>query len=288
MIHGRTQRQIEQFLAHSSHAVLLVGPTGSGKNHLAEFMANKLMKLPEARSLQNQAFYQHITRQPDKQDIPVEQIRQIIDFQKLKTTGRSTIRRVVVIEDAQYLNPTSQNMLLKTLEEPPEDTVFILTVDNQYSLLPTIYSRCQKIAVLPVTKTQAQQFYGSSASDAEINSAWQLSQGRVGLMSMLLAEDDQDHPLKQAIGQAKEILSSTSYARLIQVEWLGKDRAQLLILFEAMARVAAALQASAAQKGQSATVERLQRTRQHIIKATVAFQGNSSLKLVLDDLFLNL
>ena len=54
-------------------------------------------------------------------------------------------KRLVLIYQAQQLTIDAQNALLKTLEEPPENTLIILAVNNSHQLLPTIVSRCQII-----------------------------------------------------------------------------------------------------------------------------------------------
>jgi DNA polymerase III subunit delta' len=71
--------------------------------------------------------------------IRVEQISQIIDFLSTRGYGGS---KVIIIEDADKLNATAANKLLKTLEEPKIGT-FILTTSQPQKLLPTITSRCQ-------------------------------------------------------------------------------------------------------------------------------------------------
>ncbi|MBI4100344.1 hypothetical protein HY439_01250 [Candidatus Microgenomates bacterium] len=53
--------------------------------------------------------------------------------------------KVVIIHEAEKLTMAAQNAFLKTLEEPPQDTILILTVSNKDLLLPTILSRCQII-----------------------------------------------------------------------------------------------------------------------------------------------
>jgi DNA polymerase-3 subunit delta' len=61
--------------------------------------------------------------------------------------------RVAIIIDAHLMNPSSGNALLKILEEPPEQTLLILTARQTSDLLPTIVSRCQHIRFNPVSRT---------------------------------------------------------------------------------------------------------------------------------------
>lgn len=60
--------------------------------------------------------------------------------------------RVVIISDAQVMNPSAGNALLKMLEEPPDRTILILTALQTSDLLPTILSRCQHIRFNPVSR----------------------------------------------------------------------------------------------------------------------------------------
>ncbi len=57
--------------------------------------------------------------------------------------------KVIILADAGRLSRDSQNILLKVLEEPPEDTCFILICDNKFRLLPTILSRVTTVALRP-------------------------------------------------------------------------------------------------------------------------------------------
>jgi len=60
--------------------------------------------------------------------------------------------KICIIEDADTMTIQAANAFLKTLEEPPEDTIIILTTSKPNSLLPTIISRCQKLTFYPITK----------------------------------------------------------------------------------------------------------------------------------------
>ena len=81
-----------------------------------------------------------------KTQISVEQIRNLIQTLGLTNHGTDSLR-VVLIEPAEALNLASANALLKILEEPPNNTLFILIASQLQRLLPTILSRCQKIAM---------------------------------------------------------------------------------------------------------------------------------------------
>lgn len=94
-------------------------------------------------------FYYHVLS-PVKTNIPVSTVRQLVEG--LATT--SSLPRLVWIKDAECLGRESSNTLLKVLEEPPNNTHFVLTTDNYKSLLPTILSRCTNLHLVSTPKEQ--------------------------------------------------------------------------------------------------------------------------------------
>ena len=81
--------------------------------------------------------------------IKIAQVRALIHALAMKPYEAST--RVVIIRDAQTMNPAAGNALLKILEEPPERTILILIATQTMDLLPTIVSRCQHIRFKPIS-----------------------------------------------------------------------------------------------------------------------------------------
>ncbi len=82
--------------------------------------------------------------------IRIAQIRELCHILAMKPYEASF--RVVIISDAQAMNPEAGNALLKVLEEPPDGTLLILTALQATDLLPTIVSRCQHIHFQPISR----------------------------------------------------------------------------------------------------------------------------------------
>lgn len=74
--------------------------------------------------------------------IKIDAVRRVIEFAHLSAHRGG--RRVIIVEPAEALNPAAANALLKVLEEPPEQVVFLLVSDAPQRLLPTIKSRCRQ------------------------------------------------------------------------------------------------------------------------------------------------
>lgn len=102
--------------------------------------------------------------------IKIDQIRSLC--QTLAMKPYEARRRVVIITDAQAMNPAAGNALLKMLEEPPVRTILILVATHPSDLLPTIVSRCQQLRFKPISNKYLEsvlvQDYDLDAGDAMI------------------------------------------------------------------------------------------------------------------------
>jgi DNA polymerase-3 subunit delta' len=68
--------------------------------------------------------------------------------------GSSLMGKVFIIDEAEMVTPGVQNILLKTMEEPPSGTAIILVTSNEDRLLPTIRSRCQRVGFVPLDERE--------------------------------------------------------------------------------------------------------------------------------------
>ena len=145
------------------HGIIISGPSGIGKKILAnkiskDLLINKNNKSDDIDLLNHPDFFtldkdkillHHITYREDKWDDEKGQ-RNVNDF--LSVTPSIAVNKVVLILNAQTMNNSSQNALLKSLEEPAPNSYIIITTDRPKSLLQTIYSRCQIINIPHVTQ----------------------------------------------------------------------------------------------------------------------------------------
>lgn len=277
-----TKTIVDQAVENSSHAVLFAGPKGAGKTYVARYFASRKLGLSDLTDLAKHAYFNTIS--PENNTISIEQIRKLQQLLQLKTPGTSAIRRVVILEDAHYMTNEAQNALLKALEEPPADTLLILTAPETLQLRETIYSRVQKIPVLAITKNQAMAQFGDEFDQAKIDKAYTMSGGLAGLLTALL--HDEDHALLMQIQAAKEILSGTTYDRLLKVDELSKQKEQLPAFLQACNLICSTALQQAATKGNKHLVGQWHKRRAAVYEAQAALSHNPNLKLLLTDLFL--
>lgn len=117
-------------------------------------------------------------------EIKIEQIRSLADFMNISTHRQGL--RVVVLYPAEALNMPASNALLKTLEEPPPGTVFLLSSNSIDRLLPTILSRCRKFALpMPAHDEALAWLQAQGVQDAD---SWLREQGGAPLLALAQAE----------------------------------------------------------------------------------------------------
>jgi DNA polymerase-3 subunit delta' len=113
--------------------------------------------------------------------IKIDQVREAIERAAYRPfEGR---RRVVIIDDADMMNADAQNAVLKTLEEPPAASTFVLVTSRPDVLLPTVRSRCQRLRFgrLSPADVAAVLMRDHKHSQADASAAASLSDGSIGL-----------------------------------------------------------------------------------------------------------
>ena len=266
---GAAWEQLQLLRERMPHAILFHGAAGTGKSDFIEAFAQALLcedrrtdghacgscascgwfsqhNHPDYRRVRPEALEDEApaegeegadsdsgkktkaTKTPSK-EIKIEQIRNLSDFMNISTHRQGL--RVVVLYPAEALNTPASNALLKTLEEPPPGTVFLLSTNNLDRLLPTILSRCRKFALpMPELDIALQWLTKQGLADAE---SWLREQGGAPLAALaqsesgnraeletlllLLARPSVEDALKTA-----EKLSKTSLSVLVswQQRWL--------------------------------------------------------------------
>lgn len=286
VLHPRTVADAAHFVSQPSHALLLIGDAGIGKMALAQAIAGTILGLDSSdpEPLNKHPYVKTVS--PSK-IIPIDSIRELGQFLQLKTLGSRPIRRVIILDQAHTLTIEAQNAFLKILEEPPADTMIIATASSKRSLLPTILSRVQIITLHKPSDAAVQQFFAQRFPEQSVKSAYLLSGGLPGLMQALL-EQDKAHPLAAGVTDAKKILQSSLFDRLVAADGLSKNKDDAASMLEALQHIAQTGLDQAAAKGDTTKV----RQWHHILTISTEAHENLShsvnTKLLLTNLMLQL
>lgn len=275
LLHPNTAAQVASLIENTAHAIMVTGPLGAGKTSLAEYLASQILQASEPST---QPYYKRI----DASDGDgIAQVRDIRKFLSLKTTGANSIRRVVMVENVDMLGGDAQNALLKTLEEPPLDTVIILTASQQGRVLETIRSRVNVLAILPLTKSVCLDYKDFSAT--ELQKAFALSGGLAGSFIALL-NNGTDHPLVQSVAVAKSFLGQIVFERLCTSESIAKEKLEvekLLIGLEMCLH-------AALTQSKTGAIKPVHTKLAVVDSARRAFSNNANTKLLLTSLAVTL
>ncbi|WP_341933713.1 DNA polymerase III subunit delta' [Microbacterium sp. LWO14-1.2] len=230
-----------------SHAWLITGPPGSGRSTLAyAFAAALVADSPDDEATMRQVLagtHPDVTAlRTDKVIITIAEARSLVERSYFApSAGRY---RVIVVEDADRMVERTSNVLLKALEEPPEQTVWVLCAPSEADLLPTIRSRVRSLRLRePDVADVARLITLRTGVDAAVaEQAARHAQRHIG-MAQRLATDDaarrrRDETLRSVIGvrgvndavevAGRIIQAATDDAKALTAERDAAERATLL------------------------------------------------------------
>lgn len=224
--HARNLERLRRCLASGrvSHAYLFVGPEGIGKSTVAKAFACALTcpeepgegcgECPSCRRIVSGSHPDVHIVEPEGQAVKIEQVRDLQEAVAFRPALAP--RTVAVLPRAERMTPQAANALLKTLEEPPGETVIVLVSPTPSLLPPTVVSRCELIAFAPIPAEELAGILvarrGMSREAASLAAA--MASGRVGLaLEADLGE------LKALRNKALEFLKAATEGPATVIEW---------------------------------------------------------------------
>jgi DNA polymerase III subunit delta' len=183
--------------ARPHHAYVLGGPEGSGKSLAARaFVAALLCReggcgnCRDCRLALGDRHPNEFVVEPEGRDIHVDTIRDEI-WQPAYRTAPEPGRKVFVLREADRLSPAAADTLLKVLEEPPADSVFLLLSARAHELPPTIWSRCHVVTFAALSESfVVAQLTAEGVPDVRAHLAARLAGGNLGRARRLAVADD--------------------------------------------------------------------------------------------------
>lgn len=172
---------------HLAQALLFCGPRGVGKTTCARILAKKINQ--DGTEQKDEDFAFNIFELDAASNNSVDDIRNLID--QVRIPPQVGKYKVYIIDEVHMLSPSAFNAFLKTLEEPPKHTIFILATTEKHKIIPTILSRCQIFDFKRITVKDAAEYLKYIAKEQGVE-----------------AEDDALHIIAQkADGAMRDALS---------------------------------------------------------------------------------
>ncbi len=195
------------------HAWLFTGPPGSGRSQLALAFAASLLCADGGCGTCNSCQMIQSRNHPDVQVLNTERV--LISIDEVTEFIEKSIQmpaigkyRIMVIEDADRMSERTSNLLLKSLEEPPKGTIWMICAPSEADLLPTIRSRVRRVQLkVPTVEAVAQllvEKYGIGLQLAQQSAAQ--AQSHVGMARRLASNAGARDRRSQAL---KAVLSIT-------------------------------------------------------------------------------
>ncbi len=284
---------------HVASAFLFSGPDGIGKKLVALRLAQALNcrqftgqgPCQQCASCRKIAALNHlevkvIIREEKAKNLKIEQIFQLqADIFLLPVEAD---KKVYIIDDAHTLTRDAANCLLKTLEEPPLDSLLILVTANPAALLSTVRSRCQKIEFKPLSLREVMrrlQEQGSLESEPARFLA-DFAGGSLGLAQAFLEKGvlEKKAELDEFVEgmQGEDIV-----AVLARAQTYGRDKEQAKICLDLLLYICAQRYRSV-RALQKPGAEHFEKIIELILRAKRDLAVNVNLQLVLENIFLRM
>lgn len=259
--HAWTLNLLRRTLAEGAprHAYLFLGPRQVGKSTLARYFAQMLLctaagerpcGVCRACRLAAQDHHPDIRwiqprrkRERDDKEEIVDRAGGEIKVEQADTIVFEASRRplegrykVFILQDAHAANESFSNKLLKTLEEPPDYVVLLVTARERAALLPTIISRCQVFELRPLSPALIEQALreGWQASPEQAALLARLANGRLGWAVDQLSDRSGESQRRAGVDLLLDLVAADRLRRLEQAEKMatGRDNEQLFAMLE--------------------------------------------------------
>lgn len=210
-----------------SHAYLFTGPEHLGKRTLALNFC-KLLLNDSREDIQNNLDLTIIRPDEEEKQITIEKIRDL--EKRMSLYPHSAKYKIVLMEQAEKMNKSAANALLKTLEEPSKTAVLILLASDSKNVLETIKSRCQLIKFLPVRKKILEKFLENKIDNKEeAEKIIEMSGYRPGKVIEFVNDKNKIKEAEDNINRICDVLKKEESEKLDEAEAVSKEELNKIV-----------------------------------------------------------
>lgn len=272
ILNAKSKLSLDSVISKLPQSLLLTGEVGVGLGTIAKYIAEQnspdvTVVLPEYKEKVDL----------DKGTIGVEIIRRLYEQTRTKTLTK----QIFIIDYAERMATRAQNAFLKLLEEPGENTYFILTTHTPQKLLPTITSRVSAVNFLPISLQQSNKLIDSlgNIDDKKRNQLLFMAQGLPAELIRLATDDEYFEKRGTIVRDAREMLRGRLYQKLLIAHKYKDSRTDALLLVQDIAKI---IKRSIVDKPQASTISHID----SVINAYQRIEANGNIRLCLTRLVL--
>ena len=237
-----------------AHSILLVGEEGCGVGYAARCLAADRLypgNGPTARAVTEGKISQAVTDKDGSGSIVTGQVREVIAARgdgaggevrvgairalraEMFNTALTGEGRAAILYGAQSLTQGAANALLKILEEPPKNVIFVLTASNAAAVLPTIRSRCAQYTLSPVSEAECEAYLRQHQPGCKNAALLAVAfGGRIGRALRVARDPEEAARFETALQLVKATAARREYELLVLLAQHEKDRRDIQQLLE--------------------------------------------------------
>jgi DNA polymerase III delta prime subunit len=269
LLSERAHLQLQTISIEQDQAILITGPEHIGKTSLVnELIAFFLPKHIDGYSL----------LQLNGELSGIAEVKEAIRSLSVKLTSDNSIHRIVLLQNADLLSIEAQNALLKSIEEPPARTIFILSANGTETILGTIQSRTRQVQLTTPSYSKSKDYFyarNNINTTTDFARLYQKTGGLPGAIQNELSGSSDD-----TMNAAKTYITATLLDKLIIIEKISKSRQDCLLFVTNLLVILQALQRSSSLE----KVKKYASNVEHCLTTLQAIQDNGNIKLQLASL----
>lgn len=272
ILNASSEKIVVQLAAKLSQSLLLTGADGVGLGEIARYIA-------ELNEVKPDIFLPESDEKVDleKGSITVDIMRRLYDETKTKTNEK----RIIIIDYAERMTHQAQNAFLKLLEEPGENTFFILLSHSSSKLLPTVLSRVEKLELRPISTQQSEALLDRLGilDKTKRSQMLYMASGLPAELTRLAKDDTYFEKRSQQVRDARELITGSLYNKLLVTHKYKDDRSRALGLLSDASNI---LERTVISNPQAAAIKRID----DFLSAYSRIESNGNIRLSLAKLVL--